>query len=344
MSLKSIINLVSNEKGLSDEIIFNTVKETILDITRKKYKTLSLEIIVNKNGNYKIYSTYKIVSESKYSVSLKDSFKNIPLNYIKQYNLDIKIGDKVRKEIKIKNFDRCDMLFAKNSLTKRVKEEEENLLLEQFKDKFNKVISGIVRYVSKDFVIVNVGSRLRGILYKRDAIYKDFFRKNDRIKAFFKEISYNGSNAEIILSRQCDNFLLELLKTEVPEIKNGLIEVMGIVRDPGDKSKVSLKSNDLKVDAIGTCIGLGGSRIQNISRQVCGEKIDLVLWDKEIIKYIINIFSDIEIKSIEMDESISLMTIYIKKSDFLKVFDKNSQVITFAEKLTGWNLRVLRQN
>ena len=198
--------------------------------------------------------------------------------------------------------------------------------------------------MSKDLIIVNIGSRIRGVLYRKDFIYKDFFRKNDRIKAVFKEVSYKNNNIEIILSRNCNTFLLELLKMEVPEIKNGLIEVMGIVRDPGNRSKVSLKSNDLKLDAIGTCIGIGGSRIQNISRQLCGEKIDLVLWDSEIIKYIINIFSDIEIKSIEMDDTISLMTIYIKKNDYLKVFDKNSQIVNFAEKLTGWNLRVLKQN
>ncbi len=344
MSLKSIIDLVSNEKGLSREIIFNAVKETILDITKKRYKTLSLEIIINKHGNYKVYATYDVITNFRYNLSLKDPFKTVPLSYIKQTNLNIKIGDKIRKEIKVKNFDRGDILFAKSIIIKKVKDEEENLLLENFKDKINKIVSGVIRYISKDFVIVNIGSKIRGVLYRKDFIYKDLFRKNDRIKALFKEISYRSSNLEIILSRNCNAFLLELLKTEVPEIKNGLIEVMGIVRDPGNRSKVSLKSNDSKLDAIGTCIGLGGSRIQNISRQLCGEKIDLVLWDKEIIKYIINIFSDIEIKSIEMDDNTALMTIYIKKSDFLKVFDKNSQIVNFAEKLTGWNLRVLRQN
>lgn len=344
MSLKSIINLISNEKGLSKEIIFNAVKETILDITKKKYKTLSLEIIVNKHGNYKIYAVYDVISAFRYNLSLKESFKHVPLSYIQQHNLNIKIGDKIRKEIKVKKFDRSDILFAKNIILKRVKTEEEGLLLENFKDKINKIVSGVIRYISKDFVIVNIGSRIRGLLYKKDYIYKDFFRKNDKIKAFFKEVSYRSDNLEIILSRNCDAFLLELLKTEVPEIKNGLIDVMGIVRDPGNRSKVSLRSNDSKLDAIGTCIGLGGSRIQNISKQLCGEKIDLILWDKEVIKYIINIFSDIEIKSIEMDDNSAFMTIYVKKSDFLKVLDKNSQVVNFAEKLTGWNLRVLRQN
>ncbi|HIH2763140.1 MAG TPA: transcription termination/antitermination protein NusA [Candidatus Azoamicus sp.] len=344
MSLKSIINLISNEKGISKEIIFNAVKETILDITKKRYKILSLEVVVDIHGHYKIYAAYNVILSFKYNISLKEPFKTLPLSYINQYNLKIKLGDKIRKEIKVKKFNRGDILFAKGIITKRVKENEEYVLLENFKDKINKVVSGIVRYVSKDFIFVNIGSRVRCILYKKDSIYKDFFRKNDRIKAFFKEVLYRNSGPEIVISRTCDSFLLELLKTEVPEIKNGLINVMGIVRDPGNRSKVSLRSNDVKLDAIGTCIGLGGSRIQNISKQLCGEKIDLVLWDKEIIKYIINIFSDIEIKSIEMDDLSILMTIYVKKSDFFKVLDKNSQVVNFAEKLTGWTLRVLKQN
>ncbi|HIH2763457.1 MAG TPA: transcription termination factor NusA [Candidatus Azoamicus sp.] len=344
MSLKSIINIVSNEKGLSKEIIFNAVRETILDITKQMYKTLLLDILINRKGNYKIYATYDVITDLKYSISLKDSFKSIPLNYIKHYNLKIKIGDKLKKEIKIKNFGRGDIQVAKNIIIKKVKEEEEGLLLENFKDKLNKVVSGVVKYVTKDFIIVHIGNRLRGILYRHESIYKDFFRKNDRIKALFKEVSYKNNNIEIILSRSADNFLLELLKIEIPEIKNGLIEVVDIVRDPGIKAKVSLKSNDLKLDVIGTCVGLGASRLQNISRQLCGERIDLILWDKEIIKYIINIFSDIEIKSIEMEDTSSLMTIYIKRSDFSKVFDKNSQLLKFAEKLTGWNFRVLRHD
>lgn len=344
MSLKSIINLVSNEKGLSKEIIFHAIKDAVLDITKKHYKTLSLEILVTNSGKYKVYASYNVINERKYNISLKNTFNTIPLTYVKEISQNIKIGDKVRKEINVKNFSRTDIQVAKNIIVKKVKDEEESLLFESFKDKFNKVIYGTIRYISKDFIVVNIGSRVRGILYKTDAIYKDSFRRNDKIKAFFKEVSYRGNDIEIILSRNCDSFLLELLKIEIPEIKNGTIEVVGIARDPGNRAKVSLRSKDSKLDIIGTCIGLGASRIQNISRNLCGEKIDLILWDKEIIKYIINIFSDIEIKSIEMHDDNTLMTVYVRKNDFSKVFDRNSQVINFAEKLTGWNLRVLKQN
>lgn len=339
--LKSIVNSVSHEKGLSEEIIFDAIKEAILYAAKKKYKMLNIETYVDKNnGTYKTYAIYHIVENLKYNISIKDPFKNIPIKQAKKHDPKAEIGGKIKKEIKSIKFGRIDAQAARQIIIQKVKNAEKNIIFKDFEGKIGKLLSGVVRKVTKDYLTVDLGNNAEGIIKKKNLIPKDTFISGNKIKAYFSHIQKDEKNHELILNRSCNEMLIELLKTEVPEINEGLIEIKDVFREPGIRSKISLNTSDKNLDPIGACIGIRGSRIQNISNELCGEKIDIIIWNKDIITYIINIFSPIDINSIELDEKSHSMNIAISKDFLPKIIGKNGLNIKLINKLIKWNLNI----
>jgi len=341
ISLKSIVNSVSNEKSLSEEIIFDAIKDAILYTTTKKYKMLNIEIMIDKKiGNYQTYAIYDIIENPKYNISIKDSFTKMPIQYATIYNSNAKIGEKIKKEITSINFGRIDAQIAKQIIIQKVKNAEKNTIIQEFEKKIGKLLTGTVRKITKDNLIIDLGSNIEGIIKKKNLIPTDLFKPNDKIKAYLFKVLKENTEPEIQLSRSCNEMLTALLKLEVPEITEELIEIKDTVRDPGLRAKISIKTNSSRIDPIGACVGIRGSRIQTISKELQGEKIDIILWDKDIIKYIINIFSPIEIKSIEMNEKEKIMIITVQKKNLSKIIGKNGQNIKLISKLIKWDLNI----
>ena len=309
VSLKSIVNMLSNEKGLAEEVIFNAIKDAILYTTKKKYKMLNIEIFIDKNiGICKTYALYDVIANLKYDISIKDSFTKIPLKKAYLYNINAKPGDIIKREVCSLNFGRIDAQVARQIIVQKVKSAEKNTLIAELEKKLGSILIGIVKKILKDVLIIDLGNDIEGIIKKKNLIPQDLFEPYDKIKAYFYKIRKDKNNIELQFSRVCNEMLLFLLKTEVPEINEGLIEIMSIARDPGTKSKISIKSKNPRIDPIGACIGIRGSRIQAISKELRGERIDIVLWDKDIKNYMINIFSPIKIKFLEINlDCISLL-------------------------------------
>ncbi|HFL8824183.1 MAG TPA: transcription termination factor NusA [Candidatus Azoamicus sp. OHIO1] len=340
IQLKLIVNSVSNEKGISEDIIFNAIEEAIVYTTTKKYGIFNIKTKINKNnGTYKTYIVYEVI---------KDNLKNIvnpsieiPINYAKKTNPNIKIGDKIEKEIKSINFGRIDAQIAKYVIINKIKLAEKNIIMKEFSEKKGKLISGIVKKINKDEIILDLGNNAEGLLKKKDQLPKDIFKLGDKVKAFFTEISKNPTGPEILLTRTSDKMIIELFKIEVPEINENIIEIVGAVRDPGIKAKISIKTNDGRLDPIGACIGIRGSRIQAISNELNGEKIDIILWDPDPIKYVINALSPTEISSIEIDEETRSMNIAVHEDFLSRTIGKNGINIKLASKLTHWELNII---
>ena len=302
ISLKSIVNILSNEKGLPEELIFNAVKDAILYTTKKKYKMLNVEIYIDKDtGMYKTYALYDVISNLQHDISVKEPFKRIPIKKAKVYNITVKTGDVIKREIQSVNFGRIDAQIARQIITQKVKNAEKNTSIKELEKKIGCILIGIVKKNLKDILIIDLGNGVEGTVKKNNLIPKDSYKINDRIKVYFHKIYKDKNNTELQFSRICNEMLLFLLKTEVPEINEGLIEIISIARDPGLKSKISIKSKNPRIDPIGACIGIRGSRIQAISKELKGERIDIVLWDQDIKKYIMNIFSPITIDFIDIN-------------------------------------------
>jgi N utilization substance protein A len=334
--LKSIVNSVSNEKGISKEIIFEAIKEAILCATKKKYKMLNVETQIDQEtGFYKTYALYKVTNELKNF----NPFKNISIIQAKKYNPNIKIGDIVKKEIDSIIFGRIDAQIAKQIIKKRVKNAKKEITTKEINK--NKILSGIIKKTTEEETIISINDEISGILPKRNSIQNDSLKIGNKIKACFLE---SINEREIKLTRTSNDMLYELLKNEIPEIKSGLIEIKEIARNPGIRAKVSVKTNVKNLDPIGACIGPRGTRIQNISNELNGEKIDIIKWDQNIFKYIINIFNKTEIKHIEIDEKLKLIKIFVNKETLSKIIGKNGQNIKLITKMIKWNLNINEYN
>ena len=326
--LKSIVNSVSNEKGISKEIIFDAIKEAILFATKKKYKMLNVETTLDQDtGSYKTYAIYNVTDD----IQIYNPFQDIPLTQAKKYNPNIEIGGTIKKEIESITFGRIDAQIAKHIIIKRVKNAEKDLTTKDFYKNRGKILIGIVKKITDEEIIIALNNNKEGIIKKLDLIPTDMFKSGDKIKACL--IDTTNHDTELKLSRISNDMLIELLKIEVPEIKSGLIEIKDIVRNPGIRSKISIKSNTKNTDPIRTCIGHRGIRIQNISQELCGEKIDIIKWDKNIFQYIVNVFYPIEIKSIEIDEKIKLINISVLKEHLSKIIGKHGQNTKLITKL-----------
>lgn len=206
------------------------------------------------------------------------------------------------------------------------------------------MLHGIVKKVTQNYLIINFENNIDGLLKRQHMMLNDSFKTGDKIKVCLIDISKNEKKLELKLSRTCNEMLIELFKIAVPEINDGLIEIKAVTRDPGVKAKISITTHDKKLDPIGACIGLRGSRIQTISNELCGEKIDIISWNKDIRQYIINIFSPTEIKSIEINDKTKSINIAIHQEYLPKIIGKNGQNIKSASRLTKWNLNVVAYN
>ncbi len=343
-SLKAIINSVSNEKNLSKNIIFDAIKSVILYATKKKYKLLNIDICINEyDYSYKTYTIHNVVKKLNHNISIKDSFKKIPIDRAKKYKTNIKINGIIRKEIKSINFYKIDSSITKQIIAQKVKYAEQNMLLDEFKNKVGKIFFGIVIKITERKIIIDLGDNAEGVLEKRHLIPKDDFDIGDKVKACFLGIFNGKYTSELRFSRFCNQMLIELLKVEVPEINENTIEIKDVVREPGIRSKVSVISKNKKIDPIGTCIGLHGSRAQNVSKQLCGEKIDLILWNENLMLYVINILSPIKIKLVKVDSEINRINVIVAREDLPKVIGKHGLNIKLINRLVNHTTIVMTQ-
>mgnify|MGYP002712023253 CR=1 FL=1 len=341
ISLKSIVNILSNEKGLSEELIFNAISEAILHATRKKYTMLNIDICIDKNnGTYKTYALYNVIMNSKYDTSIKNSFKSIPVKQAKVYDPTVQPGDIIKREIQSINFGRIDAQIARQMITQKVKNAEKKTSIKELEKKIGCILIGMVKKITKDILIIDLSNGVEGVIKKKNLIPKDSFKIGDKIKVYFYKIYKDKNNTELQFSRICNEMLLSLLKTEVPEINEGLVEIIDIARDPGLKAKISIKAKNPRIDPIGACIGVRGSRIQAISKELKGERIDIVLWDYDIKKYIANIFSPITIEFLDVDYKKNCMTLSVKKEYLSKIIGKNGRNIKLINKLVKWDINI----
>jgi len=335
--LKLIVNSVSNEKRISENIIFDALEEAIICATKKKYGIYNITTHINKaNGTYETFIIYNVVKEH-----VKNPSKEIPFNKAKKKYPNINIGENIKKKIKSINFGRIDAQIAKQIIIQRVKLAERTAIINEFIKKKGKLLYGTIKKITKENIIVDFDNNVEGILKKTDTIHKETFRPGDKIRSYFIDISKNNKKPELILNRTCNNMLIELFKLEVPEINEGTIEIKNIVREAGIKAKISVKTNDPRLDPIGTCIGIRGSRIQAVSNELHNEKIDLILWDEDPIKYIINAISPAKITSIEINNENKSMIIKVPEEYLSRIIGKNGHNIKLISKLTYWKLNVI---
>lgn len=333
--IKRVIDQVSREKGIEPEVLINTLKEAIISAARKKIgPRADIEVHYDaKSGDVEVFHFKEVVEEVEYH----DSEMTLEEGY--GYDPECEIGDSLGVKIDTEEFGRIAAQSAKQVIIQKMREAERNAVYENFIHKKGKIINGIVQRFDRGSIIVNLG-QAEGVLKPRDQMPRENYKRGDRIRAFVLDVLEESKGAQVVLSRTHPDFLMELFKTEVPEVSEGIVTLRGAARVPGLRAKISVSSSDSDVDPVGACVGMKGNRVQSIVQELRGEKIDIVQWSPDIARYVCNALSPAEISRVIIDEDNKSMEVIVN-DDYLSIaIGKGGQNVSLACEITGWHLEV----
>jgi transcription termination/antitermination protein NusA len=341
--LKMIVDAVSNQKGISEDIIFDTLEAALVSATKKKHGSdIDVRVTIDrKTGKYFTYREWTVIDDPKNFEPMESPLTQITLSAARLDNPNIQVGDKIEEEMESVDFGRIAAQTAKQVIIQNVRLAEKDLVAKEFSNKIGSLVTGVVKKIIRDGIVVDLGGNAEGILLKEHMLPKESFRPGDRVKSHLYEVINNIKGPQMYLSRANNGMLIELFKIEVPEISEGIIEIKSVAREPGVRAKIAVKTNDGRIDPIGASVGMRGSRVQAVSNELGGERIDIVLWSDDTVQFVMNAMAPAEVVSIVIDEETKVIDIAVKDEYLPQAIGKNGQNIILASMLTGWELNVI---
>ncbi|HZX52127.1 MULTISPECIES: transcription termination factor NusA [unclassified Pseudomonas] len=336
-----VVESVSNEKGVPASVIFEALELALATATKKRFEDeVELRVAINRQtGNYETFRCWTVVEESDFD----DPAHQVTTDMPRAVEANAKVGDVLEEKIESIEFGRIAAQTAKQVIVQKVREAERAQVVEAYRERLGEIISGTVKKVTRDSVIVDLGNNAEALLAREDIISRETFRVGVRLRALLKEIRTENRGPQLILSRTAPEMLIELFRIEVPEIAEELIEVMGASRDPGSRAKLAVRSKDKRIDPQGACIGMRGSRVQAVSGELAGERVDIVLWDDNPAQFVINAMSPAEVAAIIVDEDAHAMDIAVGADNLAQAIGRGGQNVRLASQLTGWTLNVMTE-
>ena len=336
-----VVDAVSNEKNVSKSLIFEAVETALAMATRKRFGMhMDVRVAVNRNtGDYDTYRRWLVVDDE--DPNFESPERQILLSYAQNRGLDAKIGDYIEEKIESVEFGRIAAQTAKQVIVAKVREAEREKLVSSYRDKVGQLIMGTVKRVDRKGVFLDLGDNAEALIPREEMIPREMVHNSARMRGYLKEIRQEQRGPQIIVSRSDVSFLIELMKLEVPEINQEMIDIMGAARDPGSRAKVAVRANLPNIDPVGACVGMRGSRIQTVTTELNGERVDIVLWNEDIATYVMNAMAPAEVLSIVVDEDKKTMDIGVDKDKLSQAIGKGGQNVRLASELTGWTLNVM---
>ncbi|MFR0675744.1 transcription termination factor NusA [Enterobacterales bacterium AW_CKDN230030176-1A_HGKHYDSX7] len=336
-----VVESVSNEKGVPPGVIFEALEVALATATKKRFEDeVDLRVEINRHtGSYETFRRWTVVEED----DLDDPAIEVWPSKIKDSHPEAKVGDVIEEKIESIEFGRIAAQTAKQVIVQKVREAERAQIVDAYRERVGEIISGTVKKVTRDNVIVDLGNNAEALLAREDIIARETFRVGVRLRALLKEIRTENRGPQLILSRTAPQMLIELFRIEVPEIAEGLIEVMAASRDPGSRAKIAVRSKDKRIDPQGACIGMRGSRVQAVSGELGGERVDIVLWDENPAQFVINAMSPAEVAAIIVDEDAHAMDIAVAEDNLAQAIGRGGQNVRLASQLSGWTLNVMTE-
>ena len=335
-----MIEAISNEKNITQEDVIESLEEA-LAVATKKRNNIDVRVEVDRHsGEFKTFRRWLVIEDGEDFVD-DDGEKFDPELHIYQADANsLSVDSYLEEPMESIEFGRIAAQVAKQVIIQKVREAERTVVVENYSDRVGEVVMVTVKRVDRGNVYVDMGG-IDGMLSKYDLIPNESIRKNDRLRAFIKEVKPTPRGAQIFLSRTVNEMLLELFEMEVPEISEGVIEIKAGARDPGLRSKLAVKAKDKRIDPIGSCIGMRGARVQAVSNELNGERVDIILWDEDPAQFVINAMAPAEVSSIVVDEEKGSMDIAVEEDQLALAIGRGGQNIKLASKLTGWKLNVM---
>ncbi len=334
-NLKHTIDQIVKEKAIDKQIIVEALEQAVLTAANKKYRnTRELEAHYNEEiGEVELFEFVTVVEE------VQDSYKEIDLEEAREADPEVEIGDSLGMKMDASGFSRIAAQTAKQVIIQRVREAERETIFSDFKDRIGELVNGVVRRFEKGDLVVDLG-RAEAILSHKEQAPREVYRQGDRIKALITDIRMTTKGPQIILSRIHPNVIVKLFEAEVPEIAEGIVEVMGVVREPGSRTKIAVYSHESDVDPVGACVGMRGSRVQNVVSELRGEKIDIIPWSEDIARFACNALAPAVVSKVYVDEESREMEIVVADDQLSLAIGKRGQNVRLAAKLIGWKIDI----
>ena len=338
-----VADAVSNEKGVDKEIIFEAIEAALATATRKKNnKDIEVRVDIDREtGDYETFRRWLVVEDT--GEGLENPLAEITLEAARIDEPDIQQGDYVEEQIESVEFGRIAAQTAKQVIVQKVREAERARVIEAFQGREGELVMGTVKRVERGNVFLDLGDNVEAFIPREEMIPREAVRTGDRLRGYLKEVRSETRGPQLFVSRTAPEFLVELFKLEVPEVDQGLLNIIGGARDAGSRAKISVESLDSRLDPVGACVGMRGSRVQSVSNELAGERVDIILWDENPAQFVVNAMSPAEVTSIVVDEDTHTMNIAVEEDKLAMAIGRGGQNVRLASELTGWELNVMTE-
>ena len=337
-----VVDVVSNEKGVAKGIIFEAIEAALASATKKRNREdIEARVSIDREtGDYDTFRCWEVVDDDP--ESLEAVTRQIRLSDAKEKNADIEVGQFIEESMPSVEFGRIAAQAAKQVIVQKVREAERAQVIDAYQDRVGEMVSGVVKRAERSGVIIDLGNNAEAFIPREELIPREAVRPGDRLRAYLKEVKPEVTRGpQLFLSRTASELLIQLFKIEVPEINEGMIDIINGARDPGARAKIAVKANDPRIDPIGACVGMRGSRVQAVSNELGGERVDIILWDDNPAQFVINAMAPAEVASIMVDEDEHTIDVAVAEDNLSQAIGRGGQNVKLASELTGWELNVM---
>lgn len=337
-----VVDAVSHEKGVSKEVIFEAIEAALASAAKKRFDDdADVQVKIDRrNGDYHTLRRWQVVEDE---AAITAPARQLSLNQARALQPEVEVGGSIEQELENAPFGRIAAQTAKQVIVQKVREAERAQVVDAFLQRKGELINGVVKRIERGNVYLDVGGNVEALILREQMIPREQMRVGDRVRGYLQDVRSEPRGPQLFISRTAPEFLLALFKLEVPEVGRGLIELKGAARDPGSRAKIAVRSRDPRIDPVGACVGMHGSRVQSISRELADERIDIVLWDENPAQFVINAMSPAEVISIVVDEDSHSMDIAVAEDKLAQAIGRGGQNVQLASTLTGWDLNVLTE-
>ncbi len=362
-----VAEAVSNEKGVSKDIIFEAIEAALAMATKKKHGgEIDVRVSIDRStGDHSTFRRWLVVADDAETGPMEptqaveavtgseaddeeEAFefsaeRHIRLSDAQERDPEVQVGDYIEEPIESVEFGRIAAQTAKQVIVQKVREAERAQVVEAYQDRRGELVTGIVKRLERGNIIIDLGSNAEAVILKEEMIPREAIRAGDRVRGYLRDVRSEARGPQLFVSRTAPQLLIELFKLEVPEIGEGLIEIKAAARDPGSRAKIAVLTREPRIDPVGACVGMRGSRVQAVSNELAGERVDIVLWDDNPARFVVNAMSPAEVVSIVVDEDAHSMDVAVNEDMLSQAIGRGGQNVRLASELTGWTLNVMSE-
>ncbi|MBK5963877.1 transcription termination/antitermination protein NusA [Thiocystis minor] len=339
-----VVEAVSNEKDVSEDVIFEAIEAALASATRKKHGgDIDVRVVIDrKTGDYNTFRRWEIVPDPEQGV-LEAPSRQITESAAAILEPQLEVGDFIEEEIESVLFGRIAAQTAKQVIVQKVRDAERAKVVANFVERKGQLVTGIVKKAERGSILLDLGNNAEALIPRDHLIPRESVRSGDRMRGYLYDVRSELKGPQLFVSRTAPELLIELFKLEVPEVGEGLIQILGAARDPGSRAKIAVRTTDPRIDPVGACVGMRGARVQAVSNELNGERVDIILWDDNPAQFVINAMSPADVVSIVIDEEARSMDVAVKEENLAQAIGRFGQNVRLATQLTGWELNVMNE-